>query len=97
MRVVFVERQNGPEKLACEAELVFDDDGPLAGMKLVGISVWKAEDGQFAVTFPARSFGAGGERRFFDYLRAVEPGSGEPRRVKDWIVAEYRAAQAAAA
>jgi hypothetical protein len=96
MRVQFVERQNGPEKLLCEAELVFEDDSPLAGMKLVGISLWKVEDGGAAVTFPARSFGAGGERRFFDYLRAVEPGSGEGRRVKDWIIGEWRASSKAA-
>ena len=41
MRVQFVERENGPERLVCEAE-VFFDDGPLAGMKLVGFSLWRA-------------------------------------------------------
>ena len=96
MRVVFVERPNGPERLVTEVEIVFDEDGPLAGLKLVGLSIWKGADDALAVTFPARSFGVGGERRFFDYLRAVEPGAGDPRRVKDWIVDEYRAQAAAA-
>jgi hypothetical protein len=95
MRVQFVERLNGPERLLCEAEIVFDEVGPLEGMKLVGFSVWRSQDGDPSVTFPARSFGAGGERRFFDLLRSTEPGGGEVRRVKDWILAEWRAAKAA--
>src|SRR5258708_18424706 len=90
MRVTFVERPNGPERLITEAEIAFDDDGPLAGMKLVGLSIWRGQEGELFVTFPARSFGVGGERRFFDLLRPVEAGSAEPRRVKDWILDEYR-------
>lgn len=91
MRVVFVERPNGPEKLLTEAEIVFDEAGPLAGMKLVGFSIWNGYDpDSLSVTFPARSFGVGGERRFFDYLRNVEAGDGSARRVKDWILDEYR-------
>jgi hypothetical protein len=90
VRVQFIERQNGPERLVCEGEIVFDEDGPLAGIKLTGFSIWRGQEGEPFVTFPARSFGAGGERRFFDLLRAVEPGSEEPKRVKDWIVSEYR-------
>jgi hypothetical protein len=97
MRVQFVERQNGPERLVCEAEIVFDATGPLAGMKLVGFSGWRVADGEISVTFPARSFGADGERRFFDFLRAAEPGSGEARRVKDWIAEEWKSHSKAAA
>lgn len=95
MRVQFVERANGPERLLCEAEIVFDETGPLEGMKLVGFSVWRSPEGDPGVTFPARSFGAGGERRFFDLLRAIEPGGQDVRRVKDWIISEWRAAKAA--
>jgi hypothetical protein len=94
MRVQFVERQNGPEKLLCEAELIFDEEGPLAGMKLVGISIWQGIEAEH-VTLPARSFGVGGERRFFDFLRAAQPGGGEVKRVKDWILSEWRMAKAA--
>ncbi len=73
MRVVFVERESGPERLVCEAEVVFEAEaGPLAGMKLVGFSLWRSPEGEVYVTFPSRAFGAGNERRFFDYLRSVE-------------------------
>jgi len=95
MRVQFVERDNGPERLMCEGEIVFDEDGPLMGMKLVGFSVWRGQEGEAFVTFPARSFGVSGERRFFDLLRAVEAGSAEPKRVKEWILSEWRQAKAA--
>lgn len=96
MRVQFVEKTNGPEREACQAEIVFDEDGPLSGMKLVGFTIWRGQEGEHFVTFPARSFGAGGERRFFDLLRAVEPGGAQPRRVKDWILNEWKAARSEA-
>jgi hypothetical protein len=96
MQVEFVERDNGPERLVCDAEIVFEESSPLAGMKLVGFSLWKGADGQLLVTFPARSFGAGAERRFFDYLRPMRSGSPElARRIKDWITEQYRLRRAA--
>jgi len=96
MRVQFVERENGPERLVCEAEIVFDEDGPLAGMKLVGFSLWRGPDGDLYVTFPSRAFGAGGERRYFDYLRSTEGTGAEAKRVKGWILEAYRASTLAA-
>jgi len=69
MHVNFVSRTAGPERLICEAELIFDADGPLAGLRLVGFCLWRGTDGETYVTMPARAFGAGDERRFFDYLR----------------------------
>jgi hypothetical protein len=61
-----------PERLLAEAEVVFDGaDGPFAGLKLVGFSVWRSESGGTYVTLPARAFGAGQERRYFDYIRAT--------------------------
>ena len=96
MHIVFVDRESGPEKLVCEAEVVFDgEDGPLAGMKLVGISLWQGPEGDTYVTFPSRAFGAGSERKFFDYLRTADGVPGNARRVKNWILDEYRAARAA--
>jgi len=83
MRVQFVEKVNGPERLVCDAEVLFDED-PLAGMKL-----------DVYVTFPSRAFGAGTERKYFDYLRSAEGLSAEVKRVKDWILGEYRASRAA--
>jgi hypothetical protein len=95
MRVQFVSRENGPERLVCEAEIVFEE-GPLAGMKLVGFSLWRSAEGELSVTFPSRAFGAGGDRRFFDYLRSSDAMPSEVRRVKNWLLDEYRASSVAA-
>ena len=85
MRVQFVEKQNGPERLVCDAEIVFEDEAPLVGMKLVGFSLWRSADGEVYLTFPSRAFGAGTERKYFDYLRSADGTGGEVKRVKDRI------------
>jgi hypothetical protein len=95
VQVQFVARENGPERLVTEAEMLFDD-GPLAGTKLVGFCVWKSPEGEIYVTFPSRAFGAGSERRYFDYLRSVDASADAIKRVKAWILDEYRKAEAAA-
>lgn len=94
MRVQFVEKANGPERLVSDAEILFDE-GPLAGMKLVGFSVWRSAEGDLYVTFPSRAFGTATERKYFDYLRTTEPGAAGSRKVKDWMLEEYRTARAA--
>ena len=96
MQVQFVARENGPERLVTEAEVHFDD-GPLAGTKLVGFSLWRSPEGEVYVTFPSRAFGAGNERRYFDYLRAVDASGETVKRVKAWILEEYRKASDAPA
>jgi hypothetical protein len=91
MRVLFVERDSAPERLVCEAEIVFEGgDGPLAGMKLVGFSLWRSPEGEVYVTFPSRAFGAGSERRFFDFLRSVEGTAADAKRVKAWLLEQFR-------
>ena len=95
MTVQFVARENGPERLVSEAEVIFED-GPLAGTKLVGFSLWKSAEGEVYVTFPSRAFGAGSERRYFDYLRSVDGTAEAIKAVKAWILDEYRKAEAAA-
>lgn len=95
MRVQFVERGNAPQKLVCEAEIIFDE-GPLAGMKLVGFSLWRGQEDSVFVSFPARAFGADGDRRYFDLLRSVDGTILDSRRVKDWILEIYREAKAVA-
>ena len=96
MRVQFVSKDNAPERLVCEAELVFDQEGPLAGLKLVGLCIWRDVEGELFVTFPSRAFGAGSERRYFDYLRSADGTGGETRRLKAWILEEYRSTSRAA-
>jgi hypothetical protein len=94
----FVQREGGPERLVSEAELVFPATaGILAGLKLVGFSLWKSPEGEIYVTFPSRAFGAGSDqRRYFDYLRPAEPGNGSAKALKDAIVAAYKAQAASA-
>ena len=96
MQVQFVTRENGPERLVTEAEVHFDD-GPLTGTKLVGFCLWRSPEGEIYVTFPSRAFGAGAERRYFDYLRAVDASGETVKRVKAWILEEFRKASNAAA
>ena len=97
MRVQFVEREKGPERLVCEAEVVFEEsEAPFAGMKLVGFSLWRSVEGEVFVTFPSRASGIGSERRYFDYLRSVEGGAAEGKRVKAWILEEFEARSRAA-
>lgn len=57
-------------KLA-DAELLFLA-GPLAGLKLIGFSIWERRSGTTRnVTFPARQYSVNGERRSFALLRPV--------------------------
>lgn len=91
MRIDFVTKDNGPERLVCDAEVFFGEEaGPLAGMKLVGFSLWRGNEGDMFVTFPSRAFGAGNDRRYFDYLRSSDGLPADAKRVKDWILEEYR-------
>jgi hypothetical protein len=95
MRVQFVARENGPERLVSEAEIHFEE-GPLAGTRLVGFCLWKSPEGEVYVTFPSRAFGVANERRYFDYLRSVDGTLDVVKRVKAWIVDEYHKETAAA-
>ncbi len=95
MRVQFVDKVNGPERLVCDAELVFDEEGPLAGMKLVGFAVWRSPEGEVYVTFPSRAFGAGNDRKYFEYLRSAEGVPADVKKVKEWILGEFHAKRAA--
>ncbi|HVC21539.1 MAG TPA: hypothetical protein VNE16_15820 [Vicinamibacterales bacterium] len=70
VKIIPSDPSNPPGKLA-EAELHFSD-GALAGLKLVGFSVWERRGGGSRnVTFPARQYSVNGERRSFALLRPV--------------------------
>ena len=89
MKVHFVARENGPDRLVSEAEIHFQE-GPLKGTRLVGFCLWKSPEGEVYVTFPSRAFGSGAERRYFDYLRSIDGTADALKVVKAWILEEYR-------
>ena len=72
-------------KLA-DAELHFDD-GPLAGLKLIGFNVWERANGERHVSFPARQYSLNGERRSFALLRPMAVGAHQT--LNDAILAAY--------
>ena len=76
MQVQFVERENRPERLVCEAEIHFAE-GPLAGTRLVGFSLWRSPEAEIFVTFPSRALGVASERRF---STTSAPSTARPRR-----------------
>ena len=91
------EKGNPPGKLA-EAEVHFIQ-GPLEGLKLVGFAVWERKTGTGRnVTFPARQYSVGGERRSFALLRPITDATSQ-NRIRDLILqayAEYEAETAVA-
>lgn len=92
--IAFVDKMNGPERLVCDAELIFNT-GLLAGMKLVGFSVWRGAEGDMYVTFPSRAFGTAVDRKFFDYIRPVnhDTGGSLGPALKAAILEAYREAR----
>src|SRR2546429_9510534 len=83
------DKGNPPGKLA-DAELWFQD-GPLAGLKLIGFSVWQQRTGSGRnVTFPARSYAVNGERRSFALLRPIVDTNAQ-YAIRDQILAAYAA------
>jgi len=83
------EKNNPVGKLA-DAELDFAD-GPLAGLKLIGFSIWERRGGSGRnVTFPARSYAVNGERRSFALLRPIVDTTAQ-NGVREAILAAYEA------
>src|SRR5437660_1692267 len=82
------DKGNPAGKLA-DAELHFTE-GPLAGLKLIGFSVWERRGGAGRnVTFPARSYSVNGERRSFALLRP----NGDPaaqNKVRELILEAFQ-------
>jgi len=90
------DRGNPPGKLA-DAEIHFTEAaGPLAGLKLIGFSVWERRDGQRNVTFPARQYSVNGERRSFALLRPIVAATAQ-HRVREAILEAFAASEAALA
>ncbi len=92
------DRGNPAGKLA-DAELHFGGESPLAGLKLIGFSIWERRGGSGRnVTFPARQYSINGERRSFALLRPVVDTTAQDA-VRERILeayAEYEAVAEAA-
>lgn len=90
MKVNFVPRRAElPPNALAEAELIFE--GPeLEGLKLSGWTVWRTRGGKMYITAPARAFGVGQKRQYFEYLRSAREHYPDTFRIKDMILAEYK-------
>jgi hypothetical protein len=80
--------EGNPASKLADAEVQFTS-GPLAGLKLVGFSIWKRRDGGGRnVTFPARQYAVNGERRSFALLRPVADSTAQ-NTIRDLILQAY--------
>lgn len=87
VHIIMNDRGNPQGKLA-DAELHFAD-GQLAGLKLIGFSIWERRGGSGRnVTFPARQYSVNGERRSFALLRSIGDVTAQ-EAVRDAILAAY--------
>ena len=103
MRVHYVLNHEGmPASKLADVEIHFEE-GLLAGLKLVGASVWRSKKGGTpTVLVPSRSYASASGVRYYELLRPssdpVAPGTGvveDPaakhavRRFKEYIRDEY--------
>jgi len=87
VKILRNEKGNPPGKLA-DAELHFSE-GPLAGLKLIGFSVWERKTGTGRnVTFPARQYSVNGERRSFALLRPITDATSQ-EHIREVILQAY--------
>lgn len=98
---IFPNDGNSPTGKLADAEIHFND-GPLAGMRLLGFAIWERRNGPGRnVTYPARTYSVNGERRSFSLLRPIHDVTNNGlRAATDKLIldayAEYDRAQAAA-
>ena len=80
--------QGKPAGKLADAEIHFID-GELAGLKLVGFSIWERRDGNgISVTFPARQFFFHGDKRNFALLRGITNPSAQ-NRARELVLRAY--------
>jgi hypothetical protein len=95
VRIIANDKGNPPGKLA-DAELHFTE-GPLDGLKLIGLSIWERRTGGGRnVTFPARQYSVNGERRSFALLRPITDAAAQ-ERIRDLVLEAYGAFEQEAA
>jgi hypothetical protein len=83
------DKGNPPGKLA-DAEVHFND-GPFAGLKLIGFSIWERRGaaGGRNVTFPARQYSVNGERRSFALLRPIVDATAQ-NKLREMILEAFQ-------
>ena len=92
---IFANDKGNPVGKLADAELHFED-GPLAGLKLIGFGIWERRGSRDRnVTFPARQYSVNGERRSFALLRPIDDVHGQDR-VRLVILEAFAASEAGA-
>jgi hypothetical protein len=94
MRVHYVLNHGGtPASKLADVEIHFEE-GLLAGLKLVGCSVWRSKKGEApTVLVPSRSYATAGGVRYYELLRSSidDPAAKlAVRRFKEYVRDEYR-------
>jgi hypothetical protein len=93
---IFPNDKGSPVGKLADAELHFDD-GPLAGLKLLGFAVWERRNGTGRnVTFPSRQYSVNGERRSYALLRPLADVKAQDH-VRDMVLSAYAQFEAQAA
>ncbi len=88
VKITQSEKNSPPGKLA-DAELHFTE-GVLDGLKLIGFTIWERRTGNGRnVTFPARQYTVGGERRSFALLRPTNGDAASQERLRELILQAY--------
>ncbi len=89
MTVKFTPNDKGnPAGKLADAELHFSG-GPLDGLRLVGFALWERKGGARNVTFPARQYTVGGERRSYSLLRPIVEATSQDK-LRDLILEAYK-------
>ena len=81
-------------KAVAEADIYFNADTPMSGLRLTGITVWvDPEDGRKWITMPAKPNSPSAKTRFWDFIRAADATGPEGRAALDafrkWVLEEY--------
>ncbi len=92
MRVHFVLNHGGtPQSKLADVEIFFEE-GLLAGLKLVGCSVWRAKKGEMpTILVPSRSYATAAGVRYYELLRQADDKAekGATKTFKEYIRGEY--------
>jgi len=73
----------------CDGKGVLIGLNPLAGLKLIGFSIWERRVGNGRnVTFPARQYSVNGERRSYALLRPIVDTTAQ-ERIREQILEAF--------